>query len=162
MPQTEMTLVLAGFVRKLMGSFLPSRAAAPGASLERDIHTMAEWVSTALKSAGYKADFSPESIREIERFFVEQTHDGEPVKGGLLAEQLGPRLFALGSYCGETLRRELDGQWLVDDDDPQGEVNVAIELESGTIFWPVQRVIKRLDGPEDNLQHWAQHLRGRF
>ena len=106
---------------------MPQRKNSTPGTLEGDIFSMSEWISAALQSSGYAADFSPESITEIERFFEEHAEDGEPRPGGLLSEQLGPRLFALGSYCGEVLRRELGGTWLTDDDDPEGDVGEEAE-----------------------------------
>jgi len=129
-------------------------------SLAEDIPVGADWISEALQSSGYKADFSPESIAEVERFFGEHTDDGAPKPGGLLASGLGGKLFALGSYCGEVLRRDLGGEWLTDDSDPKGEVNATLRLANGTDCWPMQRVVKRVWGDEANLVHWAAVIRG--
>jgi hypothetical protein len=58
------------------------------------------------------------------------------------------RIFALGAYVGEAFRRRLGGDWMADDDDPAGEVNVILRLPDGTVIWPVQRVLKRpTNGP---------------
>jgi hypothetical protein len=54
-------------------------------------------------------------------------------------------------WC-ETIRRLGDGQWRGDDGDPNPEFNVAVRLKSGRIFWPMQRIMKRLlNGPEDGV-----------
>jgi hypothetical protein len=54
-------------------------------------------------------------------------------------------------WC-ETIRRLGDGQWRGDDGDPNPEFNVAVRLKSGRIFWPMQRIMKRLlNGPEDGI-----------
>lgn len=128
-------------------------------TLEQDIPKSADWIAEALNSSGYKADFSPASIAEVERFFSEQTLNGAPKPGGLLAEGLGGKLFALGSYCGEVLRRELGGAWKTDDADPKGEVNAALDLGNGSTCWPMQRMVKRVWGDEANLVHWAAVIR---
>lgn len=121
-------------------------------SLKEDIERAYEWISTALKSSGYNADFSIESLREIDRFFDEHTENGQSKTGGLLAENTGMRLFALGSYVGEVLRRQYGGEWKIDDNDPEGEINIAVNLTNGTVVWPVQRVMKRLEnGSEDGI-----------
>lgn len=70
-----------------------------------DIYQAAEWLSKALLSSGYQADFSPSSLWEIDRFFDDHSHDGAAIPEGLLEEQIGYRLFALGSYVGEGIRR---------------------------------------------------------
>lgn len=117
-----------------------------------DIAVSAEWVARALTSSGYSADFSPASIFEVERFFDENTANGQPCLQGLLGTGLGSRLFAVGCYLGEVVRLSVGGDWLVDDDDPQGEINVTLRLASGAEVWPVQRVMKRLrNGPEESV-----------
>jgi hypothetical protein len=150
---------LLGRVAGVLG-LLPSASVEPAQStLADDIPVAADWIARALGSSGYKADFTRDSIREIERFFETQSAEGEPVAGGLLSEGLGARLFALGCYCGEVLRRDVGGEWLTDDSDPEGEINIALKLADGSICWPVQRVMKRLDSAENNLVHWAMRLR---
>ncbi len=125
-------------------------------SVVKDVLSAAEWISQALSSSGYKADFSVESLREVDRFFEEQAPGGKPVPGGLLSESLGSRLFAIGSYVGETIRRHSGGSWQGNDSDPQAEINVAVELKSGATFWPVQRIMKRFNnGSEDGIYVYA-------
>lgn len=121
-----------------------------------DIDAAAGWISEALQSSGYTADFSAASIRELDRFFDEHSNGGEPVVGGLLAEDLGSRVFAIGAYLGEVLRRALGGEWRGDDDDPEAEITVALHLPDGSVCWPVQRAMKRLqNGAEDSLTLYA-------
>ena len=73
------------------------------------------------------------------------------LKAGV-AMAIGPRIFALGAYLGEVVRRNAAGTWRANDQDPQGEVNVELVLADGTKIWPVQRVMKRYEnGPEDGI-----------
>ncbi|MFC0019508.1 hypothetical protein, partial [Roseibacillus persicicus] len=124
-----------------------------------DAKAAAEWISGALNYSDYNADFSLKSLYEVDRFFEEQTKDGEPVEGGLLSEDRGQRLFALGSYVGEVLIRKTNGVWFVDANDPAAEINIQIRTESGVEAWPVQRVIKRYrNGPEDSIGDYGQAL----
>jgi hypothetical protein len=117
-----------------------------------DLHEGAEWIATALSSSGYVADFSPNSLIEIDRFFEEHSENGQAVQGGLLSESLGSRLFAIGAYVGEVIRRNVGGEWKGDDDDPSAEINVQLELPDGTLCWPVQRVMKRFKlGAEEGI-----------
>lgn len=60
-------------------------------TLKQDINAAKDWIVLALQSLGYRADFSLESLKEIERFFDEQNRPG-----GLLSENQGQRLFAIG------------------------------------------------------------------
>ncbi len=57
-----------------------------------DARASADWMSTALTSSGYSADFSPQTVWELE-----QAPNGVAKEGGLLSENLGSRLFAVGA-----------------------------------------------------------------
>ena len=71
----------------------------------------------------------------------------------------GSKLFGMGAYVGQTLIAQLGGRWETDDRDPQGEVNIAVTLSSGTV-WPVQRVMKRFsNGSEDSLYAYGAALK---
>lgn len=120
---------------------------------------MAEWIAKALNSSGYKADFSPQSLWEIDRFVEENSKDGQPIPGGLLGESFGARIFALGAYIGEVIIRSIGGEWRGDDEDPKGEINIEVILKDGSIIWPVQRVMKRVrNGSEDCIGVYGHAL----
>jgi hypothetical protein len=125
--------------------------AADESKVAADAVASAEWIANALTASGYKADFSLASLREIDRFFDEQAPDGNVLPGGLLGEQLGSRLFAIGSYVGETIRRTRGGEWIGNDKDAKAEITLALKLTDGSLIWPIQRVMKRLRGREDGL-----------
>jgi hypothetical protein len=128
-------------------------------SIVDDVLGSAEWISTALRSSGYAADFSPGSLWEVDRFFDEHTEGGRPRRRGLLAESTGSRLFGIGAYIGEVIRRDVGGEWEGDDTDPEAEINVAVRLSDGSLIWPVQRVMKRLqNGAEDAIAPYALAL----
>lgn len=128
-------------------------------TIREDITTSAEWVAAALSSSGYTADFTPSSLWEIDRFFDEHSNNGNPKPGGLLAEDLGPRLFAVGGYIGEVLRRNIGGEWHGDDNDPQAEINIELKLFDDSTCWPVQRAMKRLkNGQEDGIAAYGSAL----
>jgi hypothetical protein len=68
----------------------------------------------------------------------------------------------LGAYVGEVIRRHYGGEWQGDDADPAAEINVAVRLNSGTIFWPMQRVMKRFkNGPEDGIYVYGRFMEHR-
>ncbi|MBN2549933.1 MAG: hypothetical protein JXB15_12290 [Anaerolineales bacterium] len=90
-----------------------------------DIFIGAEWISSALIISGYQADFSPESLWQIDFFFDDHSQRGKPVRGGLLSKELGKRIFALGAYIGEVLRQNMGGEWVGNDDDPLVEVLIC-------------------------------------
>src|SRR5271163_3664047 len=109
-----------------------------------DVTTAAECIAMALSSSGYRADFSPSGLWELDRFFDEHSRGGEPIPGGLLSENLGSRIFGVGSYLGEVIRRHAGGEWHGDDSDPEAEFAVELRLKDGTKCWPIQRAMKRL------------------
>ncbi len=121
-------------------------------TLIEDARSSAEWMAKALKSSGYNADFTINSLKEVDRFFDEHSKNGQPIAKGLLSQQLGSRLFAIGSYVGEVIRRAVGGSWRGNDADPKGEINIELVLPNGTVIWPVQRVMKRFkNGREDEI-----------
>lgn len=129
------------------------------ASLVEDLGGAASWISRALQASGYRADFTAPSLWSIDQFVDEHVHAGRPRAGGLLADDFGPRLFALGAYTGEVIRRDLGGTWHADDADPESEVNVELRLPGGVIMWPVQRVMKRCaNGAEDGIAAYGAAL----
>ena len=121
-----------------------------------DALSAAEWIAKALSSSGYRANFSLNSLKEIDRFLEEQAPGGNPKPGGLLSQDLGARIFALGAYVGEVIRRRAKGEWQGDDSDPDAEINLVVRLKDGDIIWPVQRVMKRFkNGAEDGIYHYG-------
>jgi hypothetical protein len=122
------------------------------ATIREDIARASDWIAEALASSGYRADFSPSSLSEVDRFFEEHSINGTPRAGGLLSDGLGSRLFALGCYVGEVVRRSKGGEWYGDDSDPEVELNAELRLADGFVCWPIQRVMKRLkNGGEDGI-----------
>lgn len=156
----RIALLLMGLVGLQAPAGLASQPM-PQAGIVADAHSAAAWVADALTQSGYKADFTVESFAELDRFFDEQAQKGIPKSDGLLGQQLGARLFAIGAYVGETLRRQRGGEWVGDDKDPKAEINISVKLPDGTVFWPVQRVMKRLkNGNEDGLAAYGTVLAG--
>jgi hypothetical protein len=120
---------------------------------------MAELVAKALTKDGYEADFTPASLWAIDRFYDEQTRKGVPRRWGLLAKDTSLRLFSLGAYVGEVIRRDVGGAWEGNDIDPQPELNLALRLPDNSIVWPVQRAIERMrNGAEAGIVDYAAAL----
>lgn len=123
-------------------------------TLLQDIMTSKEWISKGLNSSNYEADFSINSFKEIDRFFDEQN-----TPDGILSRNRGQILFALGAYIGEVIISVCGGEWLTDDNDPQGEINVAVKLKDGSTIFPVQRAMKRyMNGKEDSIYDYGYVL----
>lgn len=118
-------------------------------SLEDDIHSACEWVVRALNVSGYNADYSLESMKEIDRFFDEQSGEG-----GIISRNRGQIIFALASYIGETVIRLYGGKWSGSD-----EVNMSVEIDGGTVIFPTQRAMKRYqNGSEDSIYAYVYVL----
>lgn len=123
-------------------------------TLEQDIRESSEWVVKALNSSGYKADYSLESMKEVDRFFDEQN-----AENGILANNRGQIIFALGSYIGETAIKLYGGRWITNDDEPNGEINIAVEVSNGTVIWPVKRCMRRYtNGAKDSIHDYIYVL----
>ena len=126
----------------------------PKNTLAQDIVVAEEWVVKALKASEYQADYTLESMKEIDRFFDEQS-----TPEGILAKNRGQIIFSLGAYVGETAIKLYGGQWLTDDADPQGEITIAVKLADGTTIWPVVKCMKRYEaGAEESLYAYLYAL----
>jgi len=134
-------------------------------SLLSDIRTSAEWIVRAMNSSGYNVGMTIDSLREIDRFFNEHMNDDthSPNTGGLLSENMGSRLFGVGSLIGEVIIHECGGEWITNDNDEQGEINIAVKLPDGSVIWPVQRVMNRCrEGPENDVYNYVMLAVGRY
>ena len=131
-------------------------------TLLNDIGESADWVVGGFERMHRKLDFRLESLREIDAFFDEQSSDGKPKDGTVLAKGKGSLLFGIGAYVGETIVRNCPGShWETDDRDPNGEMEIQVRLANGAVVWPVKKVMKRLlNGREDGLFEFASLLLG--
>lgn len=115
-----------------------------------DARAAAEWAAKSLSAEGYRLDFRIKSLDEIDRLIAEHSEEGQPLPGGLLDGALGTRLFALGGYVGEVLRRNTGGRWVGDDDDPEGELNVAVLFSADVSVQPIRLVAECFRDPFDD------------
>ena len=123
-------------------------------TLAQDIVVAEEWVVKALNASEYQADYTLESMKEIDRFFDEQS-----TTEGILAKNRGQIIFSLGAYVGQTAIKLYGGQWETDDNDPRGEITIAVKLADGTTIWPVVKCMKRYDqGAEESLYAYLYAL----
>ncbi|MEM4989863.1 hypothetical protein V8G57_20920 [Collimonas sp. H4R21] len=125
-----------------------------------DIERIATESATAVVAFGQKnfgehLDYSDASIEIVERM-LESAHSAYR-NGQLAAEAVQQQAQFIGSYIGETYRRNHGADWgLVTSD---GAKAVGLQSKSGVLFWPVTRVENRiLNGGEDNVLHYYQLL----
>ena len=136
-----------GLISKVLGKKPVKEDHTGETTLKEDILSSSDWVVKALNSSGYKADYSLDSMKEIDRFFDEQN-----TPTGILSKNRGQILFALGSYVGQTAIKLYGGEWITDDDDPEGEIKITIRFNNGSTIWPVIRCMKRYElGSEESI-----------
>ncbi len=136
MPRLVLMVLTAVVVIIRIISNSPKKKSLDKEVLKNDIATAKEWIKEALVSSNYQADFSLESLKEIDRFFDEQNKDD-----GILSENTGRILFALGVYVGETIISNYDGQWDLENCD--SEMGIKIKVNDETVLFPVLRVMSR-------------------
>lgn len=112
-------------------------------TLIEDINKQADWIVKAFAADKLNLDYTVRSFIEIDKFFIKHAVDGKAKKGGRLSSRLGPILFSLGSYVGNTIIKNVSGSvWETDDFAEDGELTVSLILPDGCIIWPMQRVWK--------------------
>ncbi len=117
--------------------------------LRQDIDEFSEWIMTALNRSGYQADYTLESIKELDRFVEEENN-------GIIARNRGQILFAMGAYVGKTVIKLYGGEWITNDQDPEGELNITVRLPDGTQLMPVYKCMKRCQlGMEESLYSYV-------
>ena len=137
-------------LKKLLNKLLSKRRP----TLLQDISTHSEWIVNALNSSGYTVDYTINSMKEIDRFIDEQN-----IPGGLIDSNRGQILFALASYIGQTVIKLYGGEWITDDTDPKGELEISIKLPNGFLMWPVQKCIKRCQlGAEESIYSYVRAI----
>jgi hypothetical protein len=134
------------------------------ASLLEDIDKQSKWIQNAFSADELNLDFTIRSFIQIDRFFNRHVKDGVAVRGGRLVNNLGGIIFSIGSYVGATIINTVPGSvWQIDDNDPEGEVNVSVKFPDGTIIWPMQRIMKRFqNGSEDSIYVYGHQLTKKF
>jgi hypothetical protein len=137
-------------LKKLLNKFLNKNHP----TLLQDIYTHSDWIIKALNSSGYAVDYSVDSMKEIDRFIDEQN-----LPGGLIERNRGQIIFALGAFIGQTTIKLYGGEWITDDNDPRGELEIAVKLPNGFLMWPVQKCIKRIQlGQEESIYSYVRAI----
>ena len=60
-----------------------------------------------MKSSGYNADYSIESLKELDRFLKEENKPN-----GILSKNVGQKLFALGAYLGDVFIKHISYRYM--------------------------------------------------
>ncbi len=113
---------------------------------EEEIAAYKAWIEEALISSGYKADYTIDSLKEIDRFIEKESKDG-----GIITKNLGEILFGLSVYVGETIIENCGGEWCFDD---SGDGNdPRIKLLDGSYITPLDRVLLMYKFGNENSIH---------
>jgi hypothetical protein len=124
-----------------------------------DIGESAESEAESMVALGYAADFSVESLVELDRCFVEKVHAETPGYKDIFADDLAGRCFAMGAYLGEVLRRNGGGEWYGDPADPMIHINLEVKFSDGSIARPMKQILTRLNtGPDVSFVSYAQEF----
>lgn len=119
-------------------------------ALQEEIHQSTIWLIKAFKELNLKLDYSVYSVRFIDNLIDAQFTEGKPNAKGIMSENTGPKLFAISAYLGEVVIRNTTGShWVVNDEDPQGEINIKVVSSQGTEMYPALRLMKRIHTPGD-------------
>ena len=121
--------------------------------LEEEIPMATDWAMENLIMSGYNANFTLDSIKELDRFFEEQNKED-----GIIAINPGSILFALSCYLGETIIALYGGKWVTDDNDPEKEMNIEIHMNNDIVIWPAQKIMKKYYNKEENLYSYVKGL----
>ncbi|SDT64763.1 hypothetical protein SAMN05216490_4575 [Mucilaginibacter mallensis] len=129
-------------------------------NLKEDINTNSEWIVKAFKSIKLDLDYTITSFIEIDKYFIINTKKGKAKAGSTLSKNLGPILFSIGSYIGNTIIKNIPGSfWITDDDTADGEITASVKLPDGNIIFPMQRVMKRFkNGNEDSIYPYGYEI----
>ena len=123
----------------------PTPLSIPEAStLAEDIPKASEWLVKYFAQDSVILDYSIQSIKQLDNFIEKNSKNDKPKDSSKLSNDLGYKFFAISSYIGQVIIKGNPGsKWVTDDNDPEGEVNIEIQMKDSTKMWPAQKVIKR-------------------
>jgi hypothetical protein len=128
------------------------------AALAADMERKAEALVAAAAANRDELDFTLESLVSLDamldRLFGRRWLAGR--SGRLDASRFGAMIEPIGAYVGETLRRNLGGEWRHHD-----EYGPGLLLPSGMWTFPLAKAEKRFhNGHEDSLAFYAEAMAG--
>lgn len=104
----------------------------------------------ARKISGVAADYSPESLHEIDELVDRLAKD-------CAVEDVAETLFCLGCYVGEVIVRRLHGRWVKREASRMKEFArwpLVVEVPDGGAWNPIGKVFKRFEfGPGESVFH---------
>ncbi len=108
----------------------------------RDAH---ESLVSIFHDFGVDLDYSIESLHRIENYLEENYPSNQDAKNPFPAVRVGVKIFYIGAYLGETLRKKLGGNWQFDEHDPLGQIRAELCFENGERIRPIEDVMTRIE-----------------
>ena len=154
-----------GFFKSLFGSggkkFNPDEGAMPSRQLNLPYaasasngHLFAQkFVDAVKKNDGIELDYSVNSITFVDKFLQKFSDEG------LSVNDFAETIFVAGSYVGQVMIANNNGQWIEQDKAnlPNGisMMPIVVQLQNGTIADPIAKAFKRFHlGASDDLSYF--------
>lgn len=124
----------------------------PRLTVKEKIPVEAEKAAEILKQKGYRADYTIQSLMDVDRFIDDESHPK-----GLFHGNIQPISFSLGCYVGETLIKNYGGKWVIFENDlDHSNVRVADEI----LVKPVIKCQKRYSyGEDESIYEFALEIK---
>ncbi len=141
-----MILTAVILVMRILSNSTPAPQNKNKTTVQEEVASYKLWIEEALESSGYKADYTIDGLKEIDRFITE-----EGKEGGLISQNLGEILFGLSVYVGETIIKNCGGEWCFDDSADGSDLR--IKLLDGSYITPLDRVVSMYKFGNENSIH---------
>ncbi|MBW5409002.1 hypothetical protein E6A50_01255, partial [Brachyspira hampsonii] len=96
-----------------------------------ELSRASDWISNFLMREGYHADYTIESLFEIDKFFKE--------KMNLVLERDDNRnfIFSISAYIGEVIRKKFKGHWDLSRDIDLDDETIGISFKNYKTIYPL-------------------------
>ena len=96
-----------------------------------ELSRASDWISNFLMREGYHADYTVESLFEIDKFFKE--------KMNLVLERDDNRnfIFSISAYIGEVIRKKFNGHWELSRDIDLDDETIGIGFKNHKTIYPL-------------------------
>ena len=96
-----------------------------------ELSRASDWISNFLMREGYHADYTIESLFEIDKFFKE--------KMNLVLERDDNRnfIFYISAYIGEVIRKKFNGHWELSRDIDLDDETIGIGFKNHKTIYPL-------------------------
>lgn len=96
-----------------------------------ELSRASDWISNFLMREGYHADYTIESLFEIDKFFKEKLN--------LVLERDDNRnfIFSISAYIGEVIRKKFNGHWELSRDIDLDDETIGIGFKNHKTIYPL-------------------------